>query len=70
MVLHDLLNHVNQNNPDHHSLSEALNITQNFLDQFNMIQTKSMFPVSVFKLLWCKLNFDLNRLQTGLRGVW
>lgn len=47
MVLHDLLNHVNQNNPDHHSLSEALNITQNFLDQFNMIQTKSMFPVSL-----------------------
>lgn len=46
MVLHDLLNHVNQNNPDHHSLSEALNITQNFLDQFNMIQTKSMFPVT------------------------
>ncbi|KAL1518040.1 hypothetical protein ABEB36_001726 [Hypothenemus hampei] len=46
LVLHDLLRHVNQNNPDYHSLSEALNITQKFLDQFNMIQTKSMFPVT------------------------
>ncbi|XP_066156884.1 active breakpoint cluster region-related protein [Euwallacea fornicatus] len=44
LVLHDLLRHVNQSNPDFHSLSEALKLTQNFLDQFNMIQTKSMFP--------------------------
>ncbi|CAH1185275.1 unnamed protein product [Phyllotreta striolata] len=46
LVLHDLLKFVPSTNPDHHGLSEALNITQNFLDQFNMIQTKSMFPAS------------------------
>lgn len=46
LVLHDLLKHVPQNHPDHFSLSEALNLTQNFLDQFNMIQTKSMFPAT------------------------
>lgn len=47
LVLHDLLKHCSPTHPTHHSLSEALNLTQNFLDQFNMIQTKSMFPVSI-----------------------
>ncbi|XP_018577820.1 active breakpoint cluster region-related protein [Anoplophora glabripennis] len=46
LVLHDLLKCVPQSHPDHHSLTEALNLTQNFLDQFNMIQTKSLFPAS------------------------
>ncbi|KAJ8969153.1 hypothetical protein NQ314_001894 [Rhamnusium bicolor] len=46
LVLHDLLKYVPQTHPDHHSLTEALNLTQNFLDQFNMIQTKSMFPAN------------------------
>ncbi|CAG9770578.1 unnamed protein product [Ceutorhynchus assimilis] len=46
LVLHDLLRYIPQNHADHHSLSEALNMTQNFLDQFNMIQTKSMFPAT------------------------
>nr|CAH7760412.1 unnamed protein product [Callosobruchus chinensis] len=46
LVLHDLLKYVPPTHPDHHSLTEALNLTQNFLDQFNMIQTKSMFPAT------------------------
>ncbi|XP_056633946.1 active breakpoint cluster region-related protein [Diorhabda sublineata] len=46
LVLHDLLKFVPSSHPDHHSLAEALNLTQNFLDQFNMIQTKSMFPAT------------------------
>lgn len=45
LVLHDLLKYIPPTHSDHHSLTEALNLTQNFLDQFNMIQTKSMFPV-------------------------
>lgn len=47
LVLHDLLKHCPPTHPDYHSLNEASNLTQNFLDQFNMIQTKSMFPVSI-----------------------
>ncbi|EFA00987.1 active breakpoint cluster region-related protein [Tribolium castaneum] len=46
LVLHDLLNSLQGTHPDYASLSEALQLTQGFLDQFNMIQTKSMFPVS------------------------
>ncbi|XP_050301687.1 active breakpoint cluster region-related protein-like [Anthonomus grandis grandis] len=46
LVLHDLLRYIPTNHPDHHIILEALNITQNFLDQFNMIQTKSMFPAT------------------------
>ncbi|KAG5885216.1 hypothetical protein JTB14_012238 [Gonioctena quinquepunctata] len=46
LVLHDLLKYVPPTHADHHCLAEALNLTQNFLDQFNMIQTKSMFPVA------------------------
>lgn len=49
LVLHDLLDCVPSTHPDHNSLSEALQLTQNFLDQFNMIQTKSMFPVDTPK---------------------
>lgn len=46
LVLHDLLKYTSISHPDHCSLSEALQLTQTFLDQFNMIQTKSMFPAS------------------------
>ncbi|XP_060535891.1 active breakpoint cluster region-related protein isoform X2 [Cylas formicarius] len=46
LVLHDLLRHVPPAHPDHAGLTEALKLTQNFLDQFNMIQTKSMFPTT------------------------
>lgn len=46
LVLHDLLKCVSNTHPDYHSFQDALHMTQNFLDQFNMIQTKSMFPTS------------------------
>lgn len=41
----DLLKHTPVNHADHAPLSEALAMTRNFLDEFNIIQTKSMFPV-------------------------
>ncbi|XP_071856154.1 rho GTPase activating protein at 1A isoform X2 [Bombus fervidus] len=44
LVLHDLLKHTPVNHADHAPLSEALGMTRNFLDEFNIIQTKSMFP--------------------------
>lgn len=45
LVLHDLLKFTPKSNQgDWQGLSDALEITQKFLDQFNMIQTKSMFP--------------------------
>lgn len=46
LVLHDLLKYTPTAHPDYNSLSEALQLTQVFLDQFNMIQTKSMFPAT------------------------
>lgn len=44
-LLQDLLKHTPVNHADHAPLSEALAMTRNFLDEFNIIQTKSMFPV-------------------------
>lgn len=44
LVLHDLLKHTPTSHADHVPLSEALAMTRNFLDEFNIIQTKSMFP--------------------------
>ncbi|KAF4527893.1 hypothetical protein B566_EDAN011284 [Ephemera danica] len=44
LVLHDLLRYTPESYPDHKALTEALKMNQNFLDEFNMIQTKSMFP--------------------------
>lgn len=44
LVLHDLLKYTPVSHPDHKTLNEALKMTQNFLDEFNMIQTKTMFP--------------------------
>ncbi|KAK9882673.1 hypothetical protein WA026_022724 [Henosepilachna vigintioctopunctata] len=46
LVLHDMLKYVHQKHPDYKTLTDALQITQKFLDQFNMIQTKSMFPAA------------------------
>lgn len=46
LVLHDLLKYTLPSHPDYRALSEALSMTQDFLDEFNQIQTKSMFPVS------------------------
>lgn len=45
IVFQDLLKHTPVNHADHAPLSEALAMTRNFLDEFNIIQTKSMFPV-------------------------
>ncbi|XP_049791819.1 active breakpoint cluster region-related protein [Schistocerca nitens] len=44
LVLHDLLRYTPESHPDHKTLTDALKMTQNFLDEFNMIQTKTMFP--------------------------
>ncbi|XP_045772789.1 active breakpoint cluster region-related protein isoform X2 [Maniola jurtina] len=44
LVLHDLIKYTPASHPDHAMLTEALNMTQHFLDEFNIIQTKSMFP--------------------------
>ncbi|XP_051154805.1 active breakpoint cluster region-related protein isoform X2 [Leptopilina boulardi] len=44
LVLHDLLKHTPATHADHAPLTEALTMTRNFLDEFNIIQTKSMFP--------------------------
>ncbi|XP_065334230.1 active breakpoint cluster region-related protein [Cloeon dipterum] len=44
LVLNDLIKYTPETNPDHQTLGEALAMNQSFLDEFNMIQTKSMFP--------------------------
>ncbi|CAH0546403.1 unnamed protein product [Brassicogethes aeneus] len=46
LVLHDLIKCIPKNHPDYNSVKEALVTTQQFLDQFNMIQTKMMFKTS------------------------
>lgn len=43
----DLIKYTPASHPDHAMLTDALNMTQHFLDEFNIIQTKSMFPVSL-----------------------
>nr|CAD7194195.1 unnamed protein product [Timema douglasi] len=49
-VARDLLKFTPDSHPDHQTLTEALKMTQHFLDEFNMIQTKTMFPIiSVLK---------------------
>lgn len=42
----DLLKYTPVSHPDHKTLSEALELTQCFLDEFNMIHTKAMFPAA------------------------
>ncbi|GJQ70902.1 EG:23E12.2 [Trypoxylus dichotomus] len=46
LVLHDLLKCIPKSHQDYNSLQEALDYTQKFLDEFNIIQTKSMFPAT------------------------
>lgn len=46
LALNDLFNCTPKNHVDYNNLADALQLTQQFLDEFNMIQTKSMFPVS------------------------
>lgn len=50
LVLNDLIKYTPEQHPDYQTLCEALAMNQSFLDEFNMIQTKSMFPVRIFLL--------------------
>jgi active breakpoint cluster region-related protein len=49
LVLNDLIKYTPEHHPDYQTLGEALAMNQSFLDEFNMIQTKSMFPVLKFE---------------------
>ncbi|KAJ8681300.1 hypothetical protein QAD02_017087 [Eretmocerus hayati] len=44
LVLHDLLKHTPQSHADHAPLSEALAMTRNFLDEFNIIHPIIKYP--------------------------
>ncbi|XP_046389865.1 active breakpoint cluster region-related protein [Ischnura elegans] len=44
LVLHDLLKYTPETHPDHKTLNKALKMTQNFLDEFNMITARTLFP--------------------------
>ncbi|KAG8224078.1 hypothetical protein J437_LFUL001155 [Ladona fulva] len=44
LVLHDLLKYTPEKHPDHKTLSKALKMTQTFLDEFNMITARTLFP--------------------------
>lgn len=46
LVLQDLIDQTPENHPDHLPLKQAQTIMQKFLSEFNVIQTKSLFPVS------------------------
>lgn len=46
LVLEDLLNQTPEQHPDYHPLRQASKTIRNFLSEFNVVQTKSMFPVS------------------------
>lgn len=63
LVLHDLLKCIPKTHQDYNSLQEALDYTQKFLDEFNIIQTKSMFPVSSIMYKLQKKRFIINLLK-------
>ncbi|XP_055637377.1 active breakpoint cluster region-related protein isoform X2 [Toxorhynchites rutilus septentrionalis] len=44
LVLEDLLNQTPEQHPDYHPLRQASKSIRNFLSEFNVVQTKSMFP--------------------------
>ncbi|XP_038104088.1 active breakpoint cluster region-related protein isoform X3 [Culex quinquefasciatus] len=44
LVLEDLLNQTPEQHPDYHPLRQATKTIRNFLSEFNVVQTKSMFP--------------------------
>lgn len=48
LALTDLCKCIPKSHPDYNNLHDALQITQHFFDEFNMIQTRTMFPVSMF----------------------
>ncbi|EAA12056.5 AGAP000865-PA [Anopheles gambiae str. PEST] len=45
LVLEDLLNQTPEQHPDYHPLRQASKTIRNFLSEFNVVQTRSMFPV-------------------------
>lgn len=54
LVLHDLLKYTGQHSEEYKSLQTALQMTQCFLNDLNILATESLFPVSLnsfFKLL-------------------
>uniref|UniRef100_A0A182N0C7 Breakpoint cluster region protein n=1 Tax=Anopheles dirus TaxID=7168 RepID=A0A182N0C7_9DIPT len=44
LVLEDLLNQTPEQHPDYHPLRQASKAIRNFLSEFNVVQTRSMFP--------------------------
>lgn len=50
LVLEDLLNQTPEQHPDYHPLRQASKTIRNFLSEFNVVQTRSMFPVRVVPL--------------------
>ncbi|XP_071445756.1 active breakpoint cluster region-related protein [Hetaerina americana] len=44
LVLHDLLKYTPEAHSDYKTLNKALKMTQNFLDEFNMITARTLFP--------------------------
>ncbi|XP_052899721.1 uncharacterized protein LOC128306307 isoform X1 [Anopheles moucheti] len=44
LVLEDLLNQTPEQHPDYHPLRQASNAIRKFLQEFNVVQTRSMFP--------------------------
>lgn len=44
LVLEDLVNQTPEQHPDYHPLRQASKSIRNFLSEFNVVQTKSMFP--------------------------
>ncbi|XP_058176649.1 uncharacterized protein LOC131291453 [Anopheles ziemanni] len=44
LVLEDLLNQTPEQHPDYHPLRQASKTIRNFLSEFNVVQTRSMFP--------------------------
>uniref|UniRef100_A0A182PVZ7 Breakpoint cluster region protein n=1 Tax=Anopheles epiroticus TaxID=199890 RepID=A0A182PVZ7_9DIPT len=44
LVLEDLLNQTPEQHPDYHALRQASKAIRNFLSEFNVVQTRSMFP--------------------------
>ena len=57
LVLQDLLNETKETHPDYQPLKQAQRIIRNFLSEFNVIQTKTMFPVSFSFLFFNFIKF-------------
>lgn len=67
----DLIKYTPASHPDHAMLTDALNMTQHFLDEFNIIQTKSLFPVCIRYLYKLIPFFEVNNslISFGLQNA-